>query len=306
MLYNMVKMSQSRATLRSVSDKHLVQEVEYADVFHSETPSFFERFQPVGLTAVPLPQDESLQQQQTPTISDDNWNHNQPIGDAAEALMIYPGANRAHPIAAVTDDRRVRPYAMKAGQTALYAADGSEQMVFIKDDGIHVVSLDGGSHGNSETTERMASMRHVSKDMQSHKIQKGETVEDYSHEGKEVNTEVRATKDKIEIFAPGDKLVASYDKSAKKWTFDVNGAGTSKVEMTLDSITITTPNLNEIIETAKFVQAKSMLFKTTEEDFTVVNEGEGSTKLGLEDPQDTTVFKVLTVAGPAKKVWAKV
>ena len=85
--------------------------------------------------------------------------------------MLYLNGNRSHPIAMV-DDRRVRPYGMSEGEGAHYAPDGSEQMVLFKDNGAYVVSLDGKSvkdpKGNST---RMASLRHVSKKMQTHKIE---------------------------------------------------------------------------------------------------------------------------------------
>src|SRR6516165_10862187 len=95
-LANQVRMSMSRATVREFDDEHLLQEVKYADVYHSETPSNFERWQMVGLTATPLKQDQDQQQQTSKekqtnsTQTDDgDWNHNQPKGKASEAVMLY-------------------------------------------------------------------------------------------------------------------------------------------------------------------------------------------------------------------------
>src|SRR4029077_833436 len=73
-----------------------------------------------------------------------DWNHDQPTGPAAEAVMLYMNGQRSHPIAMV-DDRRVRPYGMSEGEGAHYAPDGSEQMVLFKENGTYIVSLDNVS-----------------------------------------------------------------------------------------------------------------------------------------------------------------
>ena len=150
---------------------------------------------------------------------------------------------------------------MSEGEGAHYAPDGSEQMVLFKDNGTYVVSLDGKSvkdpKGNST---RMASLRHVAKKMQTHKIEKQQQAggtgqagaqaqqqasggaaqqqEKYKHEGDSVKTEVRSTTNKIEFYAPGDKLVGVYDKAAKRWFLDVGGAGTCTLEMLADKMTL--------------------------------------------------------------------
>jgi phage gp45-like len=213
------QMNLSRATVREFDDKHLLQEVKAADVYHSETPTEFERFQMVGITAVPLKQEQSQQTQSSQSSgSDDGFNHNQPKGKAAEAIMLYPGG-RSHPIALV-DDRRVRPYAMKEGESAMYAASGTGQMLFHNDQGSYLVVVNNPAE-QSQTrtdTERFASMRHVDKQKQSREIQQGGTIDDPHHEGETVNTEVRTTKTKIEI-RDGDTVVAVYNKQDKSWTF---------------------------------------------------------------------------------------
>ena len=66
--------------------------------------------------------------------------------------------------------------------------------------------------------ERFASLRHVKKDMQSHDGEKVKEEKDYKHEGKEINTEVRVTKNRIE-FRAGDQVVGYYDKSSETWFF---------------------------------------------------------------------------------------
>lgn len=250
------RMGTARATIREFSDDHLMQEVVKADVYHSETPSDFERWQMVGMTSVPIKQQEDPNQKQSKKESkpteDGDWNHDQPKGPAAEALMIYVGGSRSHPIALV-DDRRVRPYEMSEGEGANYAPDGSEQMVLFKGNGTYIVSLDGKSVKDpKENATRFASLRHVNKKMQTHKIEKkkdggdgggsagaqattqaaagggGEQKkEKYKHEGDSVNTEVRVTAKRIEFYN-GDKLVGHYDKEANRWELYESG-GTLRV-----------------------------------------------------------------------------
>jgi len=231
------QMSISRGTVREFEDDHLVQEIKEVDVFHSETASNkgapLERFQMVGMTAYPLKQQEEEKQQgqqqqsgqQQSGEQDDGLNHNQPKGPSAEALMLYLNGSRAHPVALV-DDRRVRPYGMSEGEGATYAPDGSEQMLYFKENGTYLMSLDGKSVKSKEEKTRFVSMRHVTKDMQTHKIEKNQQgqgsgsqqQEKYKHEGKTVNTEVRATKDRIE-FRAGEKVVGYYEVSSDTWFF---------------------------------------------------------------------------------------
>ena len=232
--------SASRATVREFDDNHLIQQIKKADVFHSETPSDFERFQMVGLTSMPLKQEDSQQQgqqqgqgQQGQGGGDENtgnWNHNQPQGKAAEAVMLYMNGHRAHPIAFV-DDSRVRPYKLKEGETSLYAASGTGQMVFHDDNGSYLLVTNNPPEQskNNQQKDRFASLRHVEKQKQSREIQdsssqSGSTSgqqqqqDDPKHAGETVNTEVRTTKDRIE-FRIGDTVVGYYDKSSSTWAF---------------------------------------------------------------------------------------
>ena len=55
--------------------------------------------------------------------------------------MVYVGGSRSHPVGLV-DDRRVRPYAMKEGESAMYAASGTGQMLFHNDKGSYLVVTD--------------------------------------------------------------------------------------------------------------------------------------------------------------------
>ncbi len=240
-------MSLGRGSVRSVEDNHLMQEVKEVDVLHSETHTNkgapLERWQMVGMTSVPLKQEEDQQQgqQQQSSSSDDGFENNQPKGKSAEALMLYVGGSRSHPVA-IIDDRRVRPYGMKEGEGANYAPDGSEQMTFFNESGAYLVSLDGKSVKDKDSEKtRMASLRHVTKDMQTHDGKKVKEEKDYKHEGKEVNTEVRCIKDRIE-FRSGDTVVGYYEKSSETWFFKGKIAQMqfdTKIESTSPKITNT-------------------------------------------------------------------
>lgn len=259
----------SRATVREFDDKHLLQEVSKADVFHSETPSNFERFQMAGVTAVPLKQEQPQQQQQPRKQQNDgdaDWNHDQPRGKAAEAIMLYLNGHRSHPIALV-DDRRVRPYAMKEGESAFYSVSGTGQMLFHNNAGSYLVAVNNPPEQSqsSDETERFASLRHVNKAKQPREIKEGQEVPEHKHEGETVNTEVRTTKNRIE-FRVGDDVVGYYDKGSETWHF----------------------------------KGKVISHEATERFETV-----GKTYLGLDDAGEEVEPKVETEAGPAKQTFAK-
>lgn len=248
--------SLSRASVRDFDDKHLVQQIKQADVTHSESPTDFERFQMVGLTSVPVKQKEDKNQKDNKEKNSDtsgDWDHNQPTGESAEALMLYLNGQRSHPVGLV-DDRRVRPFNMKAGETSLYAASGTGQMLMHSDKGSFLVvvnnkgiedeSNEGGSEGGGEGGEekqRMVSLRHVTKEKQSREIKEGEDPEEHVHEGKadQVNTEIRATAKKIEIL-DGETVIAVYSKEDKSWKF----SGFNKLDIEVDEeITVTAPKV---------------------------------------------------------------
>jgi phage gp45-like len=258
------QMSMSRATIREFSDDHLMQEVKQADVYYSETPSDFERWQMVGMTSFPLKQEEDekkkpAEKKEAASTPERNmtgktdFNDDQPKGPAAEAVMLYLNGQRSHPVA-IVDDRRVRPYEMSEGEGAHYAPDGSEQMVLFKETGTYVVSLDNTSIKDKKNKKtRFASLRHVNKKMQTHKIEdskeqssggssastraagsSGQQKEKYKHEGDSVNTEVRVTASRIE-FRTGDKLVGFYDKGSNTWELSESG-GKFKLTITGSNI----------------------------------------------------------------------
>jgi len=174
----------SRATMREIDDKHLMCQIKQGDVHHSETPSDFERFQPVGMTGHPLKQDEEQGQQgggqggggggggQGGTSG---RNDNQPKGPASEACMIYPNGDRSHPIAVNVDDRRVRPYDIQEGEVSHYSGDGSGQMMLHRQEAVYVLTRDGKSYRkDSDQQKRFSSLRHVTKDYQDRKVDGGQ------------------------------------------------------------------------------------------------------------------------------------
>lgn len=174
----------SRATIREMDDDHLCQEVKQADVMHSETPTNFEMWHPLGVTSVALKQKEEKQQQQQQQGQQGggqyDWNKNQPKGPAAEAMMLYVNGTREHPVAMV-NDRRVRPYGMKPGEGAMYSPEGSGQMVYHRvrgddADGLYMLTCDDQSgelhefytspRADSQPQKRFVSIRHVEKKKQ--------------------------------------------------------------------------------------------------------------------------------------------
>jgi hypothetical protein len=218
-------------------DQQLCLRVKKGHGHYSQTHTDFEVWEPVGQCSVPIKQKEEQGQQGQQAQGggqgggQSQFNSKQPKGEAAELMLNYLGGNAGHVIGMVTD-RRVKPYGLKPGRGMNYAPDGSEQMLYFKQDGTYLVSLDGKSVEKPDgKDERMVSMRHVEKEMQTHKIedkqqggqqggqqQSQQQKEEYKHEGKKVNTEVRATKNRIE-FRAGEKVVGYYEVSSDTWFF---------------------------------------------------------------------------------------
>ena len=182
----LARSSSARGTANKFDDNNLMQEVD-VDTHFSETHTGIERPQPIGLTAVPLKQEEEqdlekaaaiatdqaqhrmqmerLGQQIAPggigwenwrrstNVEDDRFNSDQPKGKAAEPFVQYLEGNHSHPVVTAMDDRRVRPYGMNEGEGAHYAPDGSEQMTFFNEKGAYLVSLDGKSVKDKKNDE---------------------------------------------------------------------------------------------------------------------------------------------------------
>jgi hypothetical protein len=217
-----------RGTARSFDDKHLISQVEKCDTVKGETKTNFEFFQPVGMTAVPLRQAQDNQKAKAAKKPSGDANErgndlddDQPTGKAAEALVFHVMGQYSHPVA-MFDDRRVRPFNMKEGESAYYSASGTGQMLIHTAKGSYMVVVNNPAEQaeSQDEVERVASLRHVTKDKQKRDLKKGEEPEEHVHEGKpdQVDTEVRASKDKIELL-DGQTVVAVYNKADKSWTF---------------------------------------------------------------------------------------
>jgi hypothetical protein len=229
----------SRATIREVDDNHLCQECKNGDVGHSETHSDFEVWQPLGVTSVPMKQQQQGQQggQSGGGGQGDagHFNQNQPKGEACEMVMLYANGQRAHPIG-MPQDRRCRPYDMDPGEGGNYdVIDGKQLAPYFRNrgdskDGVYVVGNDaeqqqqGGSSGaggqaasgGGQSTDRLISIAYVEKKKQSRKPQQqggqggaaggssaqsgGGQQQRYKHEGDSVDTEVRLTKKQIQFY----------------------------------------------------------------------------------------------------------
>jgi len=83
----------ARAVVTLVTDGAKMQTVQLA-VLTEETRESCERFQPYGLTSVPLP--------------------------GAEAVVVFVQGLRDHPLVVAVDDRRYRKKPLQAGEVALY------------------------------------------------------------------------------------------------------------------------------------------------------------------------------------------
>jgi phage baseplate assembly protein V len=88
----------ARAVVQLVTDSTRLQEVQLA-ILKDETRDRCERFQQYGFTSVPA----------APTVA-----------GAAEAVVLFVGGLRDHPLVVSVDDRRSRKTGLAAGEVALY------------------------------------------------------------------------------------------------------------------------------------------------------------------------------------------
>ncbi len=152
----------ARATINKSSDDPKMQEMS-ADFMNNDSREKVERVQNYGFSSVPLPRDEKKQQSGGSSGSAEGGE--QQKGPAAEALVMFMGGQRNHPVIIGVDDRRHRPRDLKPGENIQY--DDQGQAMYLKRDGSYVVS------------PKKISLRHATKEKQG----AGKEGAGYKHEG---------------------------------------------------------------------------------------------------------------------------
>lgn len=126
----------SRAFLRKAHDdkKNDLQTVDI-DVMPFEKHTKVERHQQYGASVVPKPPSGK--------------------GKAADAIVLYLGSDRAHPVVISVEDRRFRITGLKEGEVALY--DDQQQRMYLTRDGMlrdtHKRIIDGVVTDNGQAEE---------------------------------------------------------------------------------------------------------------------------------------------------------
>jgi phage baseplate assembly protein V len=105
----------ARGVVKGVGDGSTLQRLQLG-VLSDETVDDGERFQSYGFSSVPL--------------------------SGAEAVVVFPGGNRDHPLVIAVDDRRHRPTGLEAGEVAVYTSAGAR--ILLTKDGDIVVSAAAG------------------------------------------------------------------------------------------------------------------------------------------------------------------
>ena len=105
-LANRIANSIARAVVDLVDDSTDAQQLQLV-VLDGEVVADAERFQNYGFTSVPI--------------------------EGAEAVVLFPNGDRAHPLVVAVDDKRLRPVNLQKSEVALYSQNG--QRVLLKADG---------------------------------------------------------------------------------------------------------------------------------------------------------------------------
>jgi len=244
-----------RLTLNKANDNPMMQELSF-DGMVKEGRKIVERMQAFGMTTMPMPRDEDDKgggggggegNQKGPAAEGIAVFLG---GQRNHPLVIGVDDRRHRPMGLKAGESAQYDH---QGQMTLVREKGL-YMLSLDDDGEGTApggkmlrDVEGRKTGKSEKKERMVSLRHVEKKKQDR--EKGGTPqknlqtwidagwdyfraspderaekarapnhEDYKHEGETVNTEVRSTKNKIEIFDK-DQVVAVYDRQSGQWTF---------------------------------------------------------------------------------------
>lgn len=242
-----------RLTMNKANDNPMMQELSF-DGMVKEGRKIVERLQSFGMTSMPMPRDD---QQGGGVGGESNMKGPAAEGIAVflggmrnHPVIIGMDDRRHRPMGLKAGESAQYDH---QGQMTLIRKNGMF-MLSLDDEGegqqpgaVMLRDAEGRATGKSEKQERMVSLRHVTKKKQDR--EKGGSPEknlqtwidagwdysraspderaekarapnheDYKHEGEEVNTEVRSTKNKIEIFDK-DQVVAVYDRQSGQWTF---------------------------------------------------------------------------------------
>lgn len=259
-----------RLTMNKANDNPMMQELSF-DGMVKEGRKIVERLQSFGMTSMPMPRDD---QQGGGGGGESNMKGPAAEGIAVflggmrnHPVIIGMDDRRHRPMGLKAGESAQYDH---QGQMTLIRKNGMF-MLSLDDEGegqqpgaVMLRDADGRATGKSEKQERMVSLRHVTKKKQDR--EKGGSPEknlqtwidagwdylraspderaekarapnheDYKHEGEEVNTEVRSTKNKIEIFDK-DQVVAVYDRQSGQWTFTakkmtINCSDTMKIDV---------------------------------------------------------------------------
>lgn len=243
-----------RLTMNKANDNPMMQELSF-DGMVKEGRKIVERLQTFGMTTMPMPRDDKGGQgggegnQKGPAAEGIalflGGMRNHPVVIGVDDRRHRPMGLKAGESAQY--DHQGQMTLIRKGGTFMVSLDdegGGEQpgAVMLRD-------AEGRETGESEQQERMVSLRHVSKKKQDREKggspeanlrtwaaagvninrltpeeraekERAPNHEDYKHEGEDdkINTEVRSTKNKIEIF-DNQTVVAVYDRQSKSWTF---------------------------------------------------------------------------------------
>lgn len=259
-----------RLTMNKANDNPMMQELSF-DGMVKEGRKIVERLQSFGMTSMPMPRDD---QQGGGGGGESNMKGPAAEGIAVflggmrnHPVIIGMDDRRHRPMGLKAGESAQYDH---QGQMTLIRKNGMF-MLSLDDEGegqqpgaVMLRDAEGRATGKSEKQERMVSLRHVTKKKQDR--EKGGSPEknlqtwidagwdysraspderaekarapnheDYKHEGEEVNTEVRSTKNKIEIFDK-DQVVAVYDRQSGQWTFTakkmtINCSDTMKIDV---------------------------------------------------------------------------
>lgn len=244
-----------RLTMNKANDNPMMQELSF-DGMVKEGRKIVERLQSFGMTSMPMPRDDQ-QGGGGGGGGESNMKGPAAEGIAVflggmrnHPVIIGMDDRRHRPMGLKAGESAQYDH---QGQMTLIRKNGMF-MLSLDDEGegqqpgaVMLRDAEGRATGKSEKQERMVSLRHVTKKKQDRekggspqknlqtwieagwdyfraspdeRVEKARAPnhEDYKHEGEEVNTEVRSTKNKIEIFDK-DQVVAVYDRQSGQWTF---------------------------------------------------------------------------------------